>query len=277
MKTVRFLVLALLVFSTYYSQAQVAGPNSPSGASVTGNGVYFASYTTGFNALDNNMAYAVLGAYPLCASQIDYQCYYSELATITNFGFAIPSNAVIDGIAVEVSKKVSQPVSDIRDSVVQLVRAGTPAGSNYASALQWPMAFTYSSYGGAADLWNTTWTPADINAPSFGIQLQLTNGAFDQTAQVDHVRITVYYTTPAGLDELQSIVFQPAVVAFSLVFSNPNNSPGGRLVILDQLSRKVAEVEKFSYQPVDISGLKKGIYFIRLETTKGTITRKIIF
>jgi hypothetical protein len=144
------------------------------------------------------MAYAVLGAYPLCASQLDYQCYYSELATITNFGFSIPANAVIDGIKAEISKKVSQPVSDIRDSVVQLVKAGLPSGSNYASSLQWPMTFTYSTYGGPTDLWNSSWTPADINAASFGLNLQLTNGAFDQTAQVDHVQITVYYTLLPG-------------------------------------------------------------------------------
>jgi hypothetical protein len=36
------------------------------------------------------------------------------------------------------------------------------------------------------------------------------------------------------------------------------------------------EVEKFSYQAVDISSLKQGIYFIRLETSNGAVTRKIV-
>ena len=108
------------------------------------------------------------------------------------------------------------------------------------------------------------------------MNLQLTNGAFDQTAQVDHVQITVYYTTPAGLDELSSGAFHPVVAASSLVFPTHSNSPEGRLVIFDQMSRKVMEVEKFSYQAVDISALKQGIYFIRLETSKGNVTRKIV-
>ena len=278
MKMNRFLVsLFVMASGSLSSFAQVAGPNNPGSATVSGNGVYFVSYATGFNALDNNMAYAVLGAYPNCTSQNDYQCFYSELASISNYGFSIPTNAVVNGIMVEISKRVNSPVSDIRDSIVQLMNGGVPAGSNYASPAQWPMPFTYVTYGGLTDLWNTTWTPADINAANFGVQLQITNGAYDQTAQVDHVRVTVYYTTPAGLSEISGVSFQPFVAYPNIEFRDLTNITDGKLVILDRLGRQVVKVENFSGKPIDISALKKGMYVIRLETTKGTVTRKINF
>ena len=58
---------------------------------------------------------------------------------------------------------------------------------------EWPTSDAYSSYGGAGDLWGTTWTYNEVNNANFG-------GAFSAivqngTATVDHMRITLYTTS----------------------------------------------------------------------------------
>jgi hypothetical protein len=66
-----------------------------------------------------------------------------------------------------------------------------------------------------------------------------------QTAQVDHVRVTVYYTTPAGLTEISGVSFQPYVAYPNIEFRDFANITDGKLVLLDRLGRQVAAVEHF--------------------------------
>ncbi len=44
-----------------------------------------------------------------------------------------------------------------------------------------------------ADLWGTTWTPADINASNFGVALSV-NSTNNRIAYVDYMQISVTYT-----------------------------------------------------------------------------------
>jgi hypothetical protein len=64
----------------------------------------------------------------------------------------------------------------------------------------WPATNTLVTYGGATDLWGTTWSPADINSPRFGVSIAAKTFADfknDSQARVDTVTIVVYYTPPA--------------------------------------------------------------------------------
>jgi hypothetical protein len=76
------------------------------------------------------------------------------------------------------------------DSQVRLLKNGVIAGNNLANTTEWPTTEAYVTYGGATELWGQTWTLADVNASNFGVAIatQVQGG----TAQVDHVRITVY-------------------------------------------------------------------------------------
>lgn len=119
----------------------------------------------------------------------------------TNFGFAIPSGATIDGIVVEIEKKCSNAAYSSKDKTVSLVKGGSVSGSNKASASVWPTSDTYSTYGGATDLWGLTWTDANINSSDFGVVLSVqcnATGKSSVTHYVDHIRITVYYTEGGG-------------------------------------------------------------------------------
>lgn len=107
----------------------------------------------------------------------------------TAFGFAIPSTATINGIKVEWDR--AAPTSVV-DKAVRIVKGGV-IGSTDKSAGAWSPTDGYKSYGGAADLWGETWTPAQINAADFGCAISATLPAFI-AANVDAVRVTITYT-----------------------------------------------------------------------------------
>lgn len=121
----------------------------------------------------------------------------SDTIAINDFGFNIPTDATIVGIEA-LSWSESDSPTYIFDSVVKLYKAGAPVGSNYADGSGWA---THGSspgkaYGGAADLWGTTWTPAQINASDFGIGISVSNtyGGSSLDARLGVVAIRVRYT-----------------------------------------------------------------------------------
>ena len=80
----------------------------------------------------------------------------------------------------------------IPDSEVYLAKAGTKVGTNKANGTLLPFTLAYSSYyGGATDLWGTTWTPAEINDPMFGAMIRFETE--DSTVSVDNCELSVYW------------------------------------------------------------------------------------
>ncbi|MBK6929493.1 MAG: hypothetical protein IPH12_01015 [Saprospirales bacterium] len=126
------------------------------------------------------------------------------------YGFSIPAGATINGITVVINRQSSGVVSPfLQDNIVRLVKGGGITGSNYANTgVNWPNNSTpgaglaTATYGGAADLWGTTWTPAEINATDFGVVLSAVNanGGLSRTATVDYMQITVTYTLNGSVD-----------------------------------------------------------------------------
>lgn len=110
----------------------------------------------------------------------------------TNFGFTIPLDATVDGIVIEIEKSTTIATS-ITDNSVKIVKGGTVVGSELASATQWGTTDAYATYGTPTELWGTTWTPSDINGSTFGIVVSGI-AALAATAQIDHIRVSVYYT-----------------------------------------------------------------------------------
>jgi hypothetical protein len=115
---------------------------------------------------------------------------FSPIA-LTNYGFSIPGTATIDGIEITVEAGFNDAATD--DSV-QLLKAGSAAGTaktigggGATASCGGAVSFVR---GGAADLWGTTWTPAEINATGFGV---LYDQSFANSA-LDGVTITVHYT-----------------------------------------------------------------------------------
>ena len=100
---------------------------------------------------------------------------YSNYLAVTNFDFsAIPDGANIDGIQVEVNKKVSSQW--YCDKSVKLIDAtGAIAGDDRATADLWSTVDTYSYYGGAADKWGLTPSSADVKDSNWGVGIAVTH------------------------------------------------------------------------------------------------------
>jgi len=118
----------------------------------------------------------------------------SYYLTATNFGFSIPTGAVIDGIIVEWEK--GSDANDIDDNAIRIIKGDTIGSTDKSVTTNWPTTDAYTSYGSSTDLWGETWTVSDINASGFGAALSaihpqdfLPGGV----PRIDHVRITVHY------------------------------------------------------------------------------------
>lgn len=120
----------------------------------------------------------------------------SDWLRATTFGFSIPAGSTINGIEARFEKRAENSL--IRDWDTKIVKAGSEQGDDKGQA-GWPTTDTYVVYGGAADLWGLTWTPAEINASNFGVSISARSYSPTTTyyALVDHVQIKVYYTPPS--------------------------------------------------------------------------------
>lgn len=108
------------------------------------------------------------------------------------FGFNIPTNAVIDGIVLEMEVPSSARWANGNGSM-KLKKAGSVVGDNKDGTAT--VSSNVYTYGSSTDLWGTTWTPAQINASNFGFGFEatFTSSPNDFAIAIDFVRITVYW------------------------------------------------------------------------------------
>jgi hypothetical protein len=117
----------------------------------------------------------------------------------TNFGFAVPAGATVNGITAEIERNSSTVSTRCQDENVKIVKAdGTIGATNKASASAWPASDAYATYGSASDLWGETWDSTKINDTHFGVVLSAQFLDSSCPAAVDHMRITVTYTLAAA-------------------------------------------------------------------------------
>ena len=112
---------------------------------------------------------------------------------LEDFGFNIPTGATIDGIEVNIEKK-SDVSGTVQDQYLSMLDASTPVGSNYADSAYWLDYDSITNYGGASDLWGSSWTPSTINNAGFGVILYAMVINDNGNASIDDVNITVHYT-----------------------------------------------------------------------------------
>jgi hypothetical protein len=117
-----------------------------------------------------------------------------------SYGFSIPLNAVIAGVEVFVERRSNRTANGgSRDNTLFLAKAGAAVGANRATATTYTTGDVVEGHGGSADLWGTTWTPAEINAAGFGAVFTATKpdpAGQSHTVGVDHIFITVHYFIP---------------------------------------------------------------------------------
>jgi hypothetical protein len=124
----------------------------------------------------------------------------------TNFGFGIPANATINGITVVIKK--SSFDGNIEDFQVKLIKGGSLSGTDKANTGTEVViggGFSNFTYGGPADMWGNTFTPADINASNFGIGYRA-QAPSPSGVDVDFVSIIVTFTVPVGLTTVTDLL-----------------------------------------------------------------------
>lgn len=157
------------------------GPNVPTAVNETG----WLSENQALTDNDTGATFSLFGAG------------LTDTLDLSDFNFAIPALAEIIGIEVEIQHADSSP-DKVSDAQVQLLKAGSPVGTDKGTdTFIGGTSFQTRNYGGAADLWGTTWTAAEINASGFGVRLVYEAIAGPTTASVDVAKITVTYSNVA--------------------------------------------------------------------------------
>lgn len=117
---------------------------------------------------------------------------------VTAHGFAIPAYAIITGIELEVTRGNVGSGDNASTGGYRLLKAGSGVGSTQTDPLLIDLTGPYTdTFGSSSDLWGTTWTPAQINASNFGVQLQtITKNANDGLVvipEINPMKLKIHY------------------------------------------------------------------------------------
>jgi hypothetical protein len=127
----------------------------------------------------------------------------STYISAEGFGFSIPTGATIVGIQVDVIGKASASgYISMPSGYNGLLKNGTASGTGNSNATKWTTSLATYTLGGPSSMWDTTLTPADVNASNFGFSLAVYNydSANYRTAYIDYIQMTVTYTAPTGVN-----------------------------------------------------------------------------
>jgi hypothetical protein len=127
----------------------------------------------------------------------------TKTLALTGFGFdgpgGIPASATILGIKAEVLCSCDN-ASVYEGWITAVLDGARILDSNHARGpymeVPWPTTPAYIEYGGADDLTWGALSAEDVRSVTFGLGVSV--DVYDDTARVDHVRITVYYEQPLG-------------------------------------------------------------------------------
>jgi hypothetical protein len=143
----------------------------------------------------------------------------NRIAIIGNFGFSLPSTAVIDGIEVEIESKNS--VATTKNYTVGIsYNSGTSWVSKSDSVAETEQIDTL---GGSADTWGRSWSYSEFDNGVFRLRMQTTSGTGSWS--VDRVRVKIYYTDDAILIEPNTqtiIVSIPTYLVMTAILIEPN-------------------------------------------------------
>ncbi|MCA9110107.1 MAG: cadherin-like domain-containing protein, partial [Planctomycetaceae bacterium] len=114
---------------------------------------------------------------------------------LTDFNLDIPNSATVEGIEVTLLTTGSDNPDNglgIRLTKNGITAVGTPASSTGS----WETGNI--SIGGAADLWSTTWTAAEVNSANFGMIIDLVGDNNGDQYRVYTAQVSVSYSVAGG-------------------------------------------------------------------------------
>lgn len=121
----------------------------------------------------------------------------SDELVARGFGFSIPTQGVILGMTVQVTRAASVPASISDEVSIFLDQNGTGEEKNGPG---WGQTYSTVNYGGPADLWAVALTPSMVNAATFGVGLHAFNDdEVTSLAQVDAILVAITYSECGAL------------------------------------------------------------------------------
>lgn len=146
---------------------------------------------------------------------------------ITGFNFAIPTSATILGFTVAVEGEGGDATAANRSVEVGMTKDGsTLTGTRDTAQNLNQTTDTTLTFGGASNLFGTTWTAAQINATTFGVLLRAANTNAG-SRNIDYVTVTVTYTYNFPIDGFDYFDFNGVIhlvaVAGGYVMRSTNN------------------------------------------------------
>lgn len=124
---------------------------------------------------------------------------YSNFLSLTNFtllGTWLPTNAIINGIQVDVELMASG--NGMKDETLQLTKDWiNPVWNNYWNYVNRSQTKSITTYGWPADLWWTTWTATELLSSDFWVYLQYRNtNSNSRDLDIYRVNVIVTYNLP---------------------------------------------------------------------------------
>ena len=114
------------------------------------------------------------------------------------YGFSIPSGATIVGIEIVIGHN-GEPSPSFEPFQSQIFLTGSSNSTPKSFTFPNTDAWVENILGGPTDTWGKSWTPAEINASSFGITMRHVDDVYDFGYDFDTFEINVYYSTHSEL------------------------------------------------------------------------------
>jgi hypothetical protein len=265
-------IFGILAYSHVTAQCSFKGPGIGFSFS-NNNSIGSFAWANPSNAKESDDVYA--------ASNIQISS-FTETSTYylvaTDFGFAIPANASICGIEIQLEKHYqvnSGSLSSITDKSVRIVIKGTPDGDDKAAGEAWLSEDEQSYYGSISDKWGLSLTTTDINSSTFGVAISasVSSGSsdLDMNALIDQITITVYYNSllPVTIKEFRGAQEQDHVRLTWVTASESNSSHfiaekmiNDRWAAIDSIPAAVNSADDRNYLSIDRSPGSTNMYRI---------------
>jgi hypothetical protein len=145
----------------------------------------------------NLAAVAIEGTDPIAdtAQLVVWNDPYRDFLLVEDFNLDVPESATIEGITATI-RRAGGGEDEAADAGVYLLKGDVMGTLDKSKSTPWSNVLENVAYGGENDLWAETWTPADVNAGTFGVAVsaQYPQSAGNGRAYVDIVYVTVSYT-----------------------------------------------------------------------------------
>jgi hypothetical protein len=167
------------------------------------------------------------GSYATAALPVSAQSKYLKA---TNFGFEIPAEATILGIAVSPRRK--RTGNGVIETL-HLVKGGAIQAYSRGSFPEvWSTLVGTKTYGGNGDLWENTWVPADFGA-NFGVVLlaewyPLSGEVEAAKAELDAIKISIFFSLPEVSGGVRPRLFVTSAKAVFWTGTNAEEQAGTR-------------------------------------------------